>query len=174
MIGVWLMEYELSAIADYLRDIRESAIPLGGPQSHADIYIISGQGKVIGHPLAQTVRDREGNPELIPAREHEDKKLANAYAHASESSAFRDNGGRRTLPCGKRAVLRDGHAGLDGADRRPGASAPRAHLRENRVAAWIAALAALLSGAYAPAPGARVGVVVSGANTTAVRFDDAP
>jgi threonine dehydratase len=35
-------------------------------------------------------------------------------------------------------------------------------------------LAALLSGAYTPAPGSRVGVVVSGANTTAVRFDDAP
>jgi threonine dehydratase len=33
-------------------------------------------------------------------------------------------------------------------------------------------LAALLSGAYRPAPGSRVGVVVSGANTTAVRFDD--
>jgi threonine dehydratase len=37
-----------------------------------------------------------------------------------------------------------------------------------------APLAALLSGAYRPAPGSRVGVVVSGANTTAVRFDDAP
>jgi threonine dehydratase len=33
-----------------------------------------------------------------------------------------------------------------------------------------AALAALLSGAYAPAPGERVGVVVSGGNTTAVDF----
>jgi threonine dehydratase len=32
------------------------------------------------------------------------------------------------------------------------------------------ALAALLSGAYAPAPGERVGVVVSGGNTTAVDF----
>jgi threonine dehydratase len=37
-----------------------------------------------------------------------------------------------------------------------------------------APLAALLSGAHRPAPGSRVGVVVSGANTTAVRFDDAP
>jgi threonine dehydratase len=34
-----------------------------------------------------------------------------------------------------------------------------------------AALAALLSGAYAPAPGERVGVLISGANTTAVDFD---
>jgi threonine dehydratase len=34
-----------------------------------------------------------------------------------------------------------------------------------------AALAALLSGAYVPAPGERVGVVVSGGNTTAVDFD---
>ena len=85
MIGVWLMEYELSAIARYLHDIRESAIPLGGPQSHADIYIVSGQGKVIGHPRAQTVRDRDGNPELIPAREHEDEKLARAYEHAKKS-----------------------------------------------------------------------------------------
>ena len=33
-----------------------------------------------------------------------------------------------------------------------------------------APLAALLSGAYAPAAGERVGVVVSGANTTAVDF----
>lgn len=33
-----------------------------------------------------------------------------------------------------------------------------------------APLAALLSGAYAPAPGERVGIVVSGANTTAVDF----
>jgi threonine dehydratase len=34
----------------------------------------------------------------------------------------------------------------------------------------VAALAGLLSGAYVPAPGARVGVVVSGGNTTAVAF----
>jgi threonine dehydratase len=34
-----------------------------------------------------------------------------------------------------------------------------------------AAFAALLSGKYAPAPGERVAAVVSGANTTAVRFD---
>jgi threonine dehydratase len=34
-----------------------------------------------------------------------------------------------------------------------------------------AACAALLSGAYVPAPGERVGVVVSGGNTTAVDFD---
>jgi threonine dehydratase len=33
-----------------------------------------------------------------------------------------------------------------------------------------APLAALLSGAYVPAPGERVGVVVSGGNTTAVDF----
>ena len=34
-----------------------------------------------------------------------------------------------------------------------------------------APLAALLSGAYAPAKGERVGIIVSGANTTAVRFE---
>jgi threonine dehydratase len=34
-----------------------------------------------------------------------------------------------------------------------------------------AALSALLSGAYQPAEGERVGVVVSGANTTAVKFE---
>ncbi len=34
-----------------------------------------------------------------------------------------------------------------------------------------AAFAALLSGAYQPAPGERVGIVVSGGNTTAVTFD---
>jgi len=33
-----------------------------------------------------------------------------------------------------------------------------------------AGLAALLSGAYSPSPGERVGVVISGANTTAVDF----
>ena len=33
------------------------------------------------------------------------------------------------------------------------------------------AFAALLSGAYQPAEGERVGVVVSGANTTAVSFE---
>jgi len=35
-----------------------------------------------------------------------------------------------------------------------------------------AALAALLSGAYVPEPGERVGVVVSGGNSTAVDFGD--
>jgi threonine dehydratase len=34
-----------------------------------------------------------------------------------------------------------------------------------------AAFAALLSGAYRPPPGARVGVLVCGANTSAVDFD---
>jgi threonine dehydratase len=34
-----------------------------------------------------------------------------------------------------------------------------------------AATAAVLSGKYAPAPGERVGIVLSGGNTTAVRFD---
>jgi threonine dehydratase len=35
-----------------------------------------------------------------------------------------------------------------------------------------AALAALLSGAYRPAPGERVAVLVCGANTTAVNFEN--
>jgi threonine dehydratase len=35
-----------------------------------------------------------------------------------------------------------------------------------------APFAALISGAYVPAPGERIGVVVSGANTTAVEFAD--
>jgi threonine dehydratase len=35
-----------------------------------------------------------------------------------------------------------------------------------------AALAALLSGAYVPAPGERVGVVISGGNSMAVDFGD--
>ena len=35
-----------------------------------------------------------------------------------------------------------------------------------------AAMAPLLDGGYSPAPGERVGVLLSGANTTAVRFDD--
>ncbi len=81
MIGAWLMEYELSAIANYLREIKLSAATRGGPQAHADIYIVSGQGHVIGHPLGQTARDGENGPELIPAHEHEDEKLANAYRH---------------------------------------------------------------------------------------------
>jgi threonine dehydratase len=34
-----------------------------------------------------------------------------------------------------------------------------------------AALAGVLSGGYAPRPGERLGVVISGANTTAVGFD---
>jgi threonine dehydratase len=37
-----------------------------------------------------------------------------------------------------------------------------------------AALAALLCGAYAPAAGERVGVLVSGGNTTAVDWGEAP
>ena len=35
----------------------------------------------------------------------------------------------------------------------------------------VATLAALLSGAYVPATGERVGVVISGGNTTAVDFE---
>jgi threonine dehydratase len=57
-----------------------------------------------------------------------------------------------------------------------------AAIREAQDALWAAvrvvaepggaaAFAALLSGAYLPAPGERVGVVVSGGNTTAVDFD---
>lgn len=80
MIGAWLIEYELSEIAKYLRNIRDTANALGGPQSHADVYIVSGQGLVIGHPEGLTVRDRSGLPELIPAVEHPDEKLARAYA----------------------------------------------------------------------------------------------
>lgn len=40
--------------------------------------------------------------------------------------------------------------------------------------AGAAPVAALLSGAYAPHPGERVGVVVSGGNTTAVDFGAGP
>ncbi|HEY7517936.1 MAG TPA: threonine/serine dehydratase [Methylomirabilota bacterium] len=58
-----------------------------------------------------------------------------------------------------------------------------ADIRRAQVALWAvlrivaepggaAALAALVSGAYAPAPGERVGVVISGGNTTAVDFSD--
>jgi threonine dehydratase len=68
----------------------------------------------------------------------------------------------------ERVVLVD-DAAIEAAQRRlwdairvvaePGAAAP---------------VAALLSGAYRPEPGERVGLVVSGANTTAVRFGDGP
>jgi len=149
MIGVWLMEYELSAIARYLRDIRESAIPLGGPQSHADIYIVSGQGQVIGHPLAQTVRDRKGGPELIPAEEHEDEKLANAYLHTKESPG----GGRHfeVMADGERYLAVSAPFSETGTpDWTVLIAVPAQALlgriyENNRVAAWIAALAALLS-----------------------------
>jgi adenylate cyclase len=83
MVGAWLMEYELSAIARYLRDIKESAAVSGGPQSHTDIYVVSGQGHVIGHPAGETAREGASGPELVPAHEHRDEKLANAYRHAS-------------------------------------------------------------------------------------------
>ena len=52
-------------------------------------------------------------------------------------------------------------------------SAQRTLWRSLRIVAepgGVAALAALLSGRYQPAPGERVGVVVSGGNTTAVSF----
>ena len=54
------------------------------------------------------------------------------------------------------------------------ASAQRALWEGLRVATepgGAATLAALRSGAYTPAPGERVGIVVSGGNTTAVQFD---
>jgi threonine dehydratase len=53
--------------------------------------------------------------------------------------------------------------------------AQRALWRAARIVAepgGAAALAALLGGAYVPAPGERVGVVVSGGNSTAVDFDE--
>jgi threonine dehydratase len=57
-----------------------------------------------------------------------------------------------------------------------------ADLRHAQHALWVstrivaepggaAALAALLSGGYAPVPGEWVGVLISGANTTAVEFE---
>lgn len=150
MIGAWLMEYELSAIADYLRDIKRSATARGGPQAHADIYIVSGQGHVIGHPEGQTVRDGEGGPELVPAQEHEDEKLASAYRHAKATG----HDERRHFE-----VTVDGELYL-------AVSAPFSDTgkpnwvvliavpaeallgriyENNRVAAWIAALAAFVS-----------------------------
>ncbi len=80
--GVWLMEYELSAIAKYLRGIKESARVLGGPQSHADVYIVSGQGLVIGDPEGKTVQEGSEGPSLIAAPNHPDAKLAAAYREA--------------------------------------------------------------------------------------------
>jgi threonine dehydratase len=58
---------------------------------------------------------------------------------------------------------------------------PDAAIRRAQEALWeslrvvaepggAAALSALLAGAYVPAPGERVGVLVSGGNTTAVDF----
>ncbi|MEG6508978.1 adenylate/guanylate cyclase domain-containing protein [Methyloligella sp. 2.7D] len=82
MTGAWLVEYELSAVARFLRGIKQSAEIDGGPQSHANVYIVSGKGMVIGHPGGETARDRNGAPELIPAIEHPDRKLATAYAKA--------------------------------------------------------------------------------------------
>ena len=38
----------------------------------------------------------------------------------------------------------------------------------------VAALAGLLSGGYVPEGGERVGIIISGANTTAVDFGDPP
>jgi adenylate cyclase len=149
MSGVWLMEYELSAIAKYLRDIKESAAPGGGPQSHTDIYIVSGQGKVIGHPDAKTAREGKNGPELIPAREHEDRKLAMAYAHTQ--SAANDERHFEVSADGQRYLAVSAPFAEDGKpDWMVLIAVPAEALlgriyENNRAAAWIAALAALLS-----------------------------
>lgn len=150
MIGAWLMEYELSEIAKYLRDIKDSASERGGPQAHADIYIVSGQGHVIGHPEAQTVRDRDGGPELIPAHEHQDEKLAAAYRHASSA----EHDGRRhfDLDVGGEHYLavsapfsEDGIPDWSVLIAVPAEALLGPIYANNRMAAWIAALAALAS-----------------------------
>jgi len=149
MTGVWLMEYELSAIAKYLRGIKESAMPGGGPQSQTDIYIVSGQGKVIGHPEGLTAREGKNGPELIPAREHQDRKLAMAYAH-TQSTANHERHFEVTAD-GKRYLAVSAPFAADG---KPDwmvlivvpAEALLGRIYENnRAAAWIAALAALVS-----------------------------
>jgi adenylate cyclase len=149
MIGAWLMEYELSAIAKYLREIRESAVETGGPQSHTDIYIISGQGRVIGHPDAKTVRDRPEGPELAPAIDHEDEKLANAYRHvnnaANDERYFEVTASGEPYLAVSAPFAEDGKPDWLVLIAVPAEALLGRIYENNRAAAWIAALAAFMS-----------------------------
>jgi adenylate cyclase len=148
--GVWLAEYELSEIADYLRGIKESARTLGGPQSHADVYIVSGQGYVVGDPEGRTSEDSEDGPRLIAAESHPDEKLAAAYREArAEGLGTRrhfqlDLDGERYLAV-TAPVADDGNPDWTMLIAVPAMALLGPIYENNRIAAIIAALVALAS-----------------------------
>ncbi len=150
MIGAWLAEYELSAVAKFLRGIKEAAKLSSGPQSHANVYIVSGKGLVIGHPKGETVRDRNGVPELIPALEHPDQQLARAYAKAREAGLhgrrhFRFKIGKHSYLAVTAPFSTNGQPDWTVLVTVPAQALLGPIYANNRAAAWIAGLVALAS-----------------------------
>jgi len=81
--GVWLMEYELSYLAKFLRKMKDDAQHRGGPFADANVYIVSKKGLVIGHPAGQTVTGQGPESHLMEADGHPDGQLSEAYRAAT-------------------------------------------------------------------------------------------
>lgn len=159
LLGQGTLALELEAQAPELDTV---LVPVGGGGLIGGIAAwYAGATRVIGV-------EPEGAPTLTRALEAGHPVDAEAGSVAADSLAPRRIG-ELVFPIAQRFVERVVLVGDDDI-----VAAQRALWESVRVVAepgGAAAFAALLSGRYRPAPGERVGVVVSGGNTVAVAFD---
>ncbi len=69
--GVWAVEYEMSALSEFL-----STVKVG---EHGKVYVVSMDGHVVGHPEGMTTAEADGEKTVAMADDHEDPMLASAW-----------------------------------------------------------------------------------------------
>jgi len=80
--GVWAVEYEGSAMSDFLDRLKV------GPRGR--VYVVTGDGLVVGHPDGATVTGAGEELEVARAMGHEDEMLAEAWRSVVSDPTHRD------------------------------------------------------------------------------------
>jgi len=75
--GVWAVEYEMSDLSAFL-----AGLEIG---NHGQVYVVTRDGEVVGHPEGQTTTEAEGELAIAGAEGHPDEMLATAWAAVSEA-----------------------------------------------------------------------------------------
>ncbi len=77
--GIWLAEYELSYLADFLQRMQQQAREIGGPFAQALVTVLDEDGVVLGHPDGQQPHSADNELSLTKAAEHPDERLQKGY-----------------------------------------------------------------------------------------------
>ena len=142
--GVWAVEYEMSDLSAFL-----SQLEVG---NHGQVYVVTQEGEVVGHPAGETTVEIDGELEIAQADGHSDAMLAAAWEAVSAAGL----GEPRELETGEYLVMSQPFPEESGIDWNVLVAVPEADFfapvreqaRTTALVAIVAALFAIFCGVF--------------------------